>query len=91
VLARLEKNLDSSSDDLAASMKSVRETSAEIQKAVDALTAQNSVIAKLSAPDTAQSLGETVKNLQEISKGLLAVTRDTQKIVEGVSVIFQEK
>jgi phospholipid/cholesterol/gamma-HCH transport system substrate-binding protein len=91
VLAKLEKNLDSSSDDLAASMKSVRETTADIQKAVDALTAQNSVIAKLSAPDTARSLEETVKNLQEISKGLLTVTRDTQKIVEGVSVIFQEK
>ena len=91
VLAKLEKNLDSSSDDLAASMKSVRETSAEVQKAVDALTAQNSVISKLSAPDTAQSLEETVKNLQEISRGLLTVTKDTQKIVEGVSVIFQEK
>ena len=91
VLAKLEKNLDTSSDDLAVSMKSVRETTAEVQKAVDALTAQNSVISKLSSPDTAKSLEETVKNLQEISKGLLTVTKDTQKIVEGVSVIFQGK
>jgi len=49
------------------------------------------VIARLSAPGTGQSLDATVKNLEAISKGLLEVTKETQKIVEGVSVIFETK
>ncbi len=89
MLTRLQGNLDSSSDDLAASMKAIRKSSLDIQKAVEQLTAQNSVIAKLSAPATADSLATTVKNLESISQDLLNVTRDTQKIVQGVSTIFQ--
>jgi phospholipid/cholesterol/gamma-HCH transport system substrate-binding protein len=89
VLTQLKTNLNSSSDDLAASMKTVRKITDEVQVAVDQLTAQNSVIAKLSAPGTAESLDATVKNLQAISEGLLSVTKDTQKIVQGVSTIFQ--
>lgn len=91
LLARMEKNLDSSSEDLAASMKSIRASSADIQTAVAALTAQNTVIAKLSAPSTGQSLEVTVKNLESISKELLTATKETSKILEGVSVIFQSK
>ena len=55
------------------------------------LTAQKSVIATLSSPDVSQSLDVTVKNLEEISKSLLAVSQDTQKIVEGVKVIIDQK
>ena len=91
LVARMENNLGSSSDDLAASMKSIRKTSAEIQGAVDALTAQKSVIATLSSPDVSQSLDTTVKNLEEISKSLLQVSRDTEKIVQGVKVIIEQK
>jgi ABC-type transporter Mla subunit MlaD len=89
VLDRLETNLNSSGDDLAASLKAVRKSTADIQTAVDQLTAQNSVVATLSAPQTGESLAQTVKNLQEISQQLLSVTRDTQKIVQGVSTIFE--
>ena len=91
LLAKLDNNLTTSADDLAASMKSIRAGAADIQTAVAALTAQNSVIARLSAPGTGQSLDATVKNLEAISKGLLEVTKETQKIVEGVSVIFETK
>jgi methyl-accepting chemotaxis protein len=91
LVAKLEKNLDSSTDDLAASMKSVRASTADIQKAITALTAQNTVISKLSAPDTGQSLDATVKNLQAVSQELLTVTKETRKVIEGVSVIFENK
>ncbi len=91
LLAKLEGNLSSSSDDLAASMKSIRQSTADIQTAVAELTAKNSVISTLGAPDTAKSLETTVKNLEAISKELLTVTRDTQKIVQGVSTIFETK
>jgi|WetSurMetagenome_2_1015567.scaffolds.fasta_scaffold113993_2 phospholipid/cholesterol/gamma-HCH transport system substrate-binding protein len=91
MVAKLEKNLDSSTDDLAASMKSVRTSTADIQKAITALTAQNTVISKLSAADTGQSLDATVKNLQAVSQELLTVTKETRKVVEGVSAIFETK
>jgi phospholipid/cholesterol/gamma-HCH transport system substrate-binding protein len=91
MLARLDNNLTTSAEDLAASMKSIRAGTADIQAAVTALTAQNSVIARLSAPATGQSLDATVKNLEAISQGLLKVTKETQKIVEGVSDIFETK
>ena len=42
-------------EDLAASMKSIRASSADIQTAVAALTAQNTVISKLSAPVPARA------------------------------------
>jgi phospholipid/cholesterol/gamma-HCH transport system substrate-binding protein len=89
VLDRLQTNLDSSGDDLAASMKAVRKSTDQVQAAVEALTAQNSVIAKLSEPGTAESLAATVKNLEAISESLLSVSKDTQKIVQGVSTIFE--
>jgi phospholipid/cholesterol/gamma-HCH transport system substrate-binding protein len=91
VLANLEGNLNSSAGDLATSMKSVKEVTTQVQSAVASLTAQNSVIARLSAPATSQSLETTIRNLQDISAGLLTVTQDTQKIVQGISLIFQEK
>ena len=91
MLAKLDKNLTTSADDLAASMKSIRTGSADVQAAVAALTAQNSVIARLSAPGTGQSLDATVKNLEEMSQGLLKVAKEAQKVVEGVSAIFETK
>jgi phospholipid/cholesterol/gamma-HCH transport system substrate-binding protein len=91
LMAKLEDNLTTSSDDLAASMKAVRRSSEEIQSSVSKLTAQNSVIARMGSADTAQSLDTTVKNLEEISRGLLTVTKDTQKIVTGISSMFDQK
>jgi phospholipid/cholesterol/gamma-HCH transport system substrate-binding protein len=91
LVARMEANLNSSSDDLAASMKNIRQTSQDIQGAVTQLTAQKSVLSTLSSPQVSQSLDVTVKNLEEISKSLLAVSKDTQKIVEGVKVIIDRK
>jgi phospholipid/cholesterol/gamma-HCH transport system substrate-binding protein len=91
LVARMETSLDSSSDDLAASMKNIRRTSADIQVAVTQLTSQKSVISALSSPDVSQSLDVTVKNLEEISKSLLAVSKNTEKIVEGVRVIIEQK
>lgn len=89
LLAKLETNLTSSTDDLSASLKSIRQSTGDIQTAVTRLTAEKSVISTLSAPETAQSLDETVKNLQEISKGLVTVTNDAQKVVKGISTIFE--
>ncbi len=91
VLAKLDTDLSSSSADLAASMKSVRQSTEKIQTAVDALTAQGAIIQKLSTPETAKSLETTVKNLQEISQGLLDTTKEAQKVVKGVSDIFETK
>ena len=91
LLAKLDKSLAASADDLAASMKSIRAGSADIQTAVAALTAKNSVIARLAAPGTGQSLDATVKNLEEISQGLLKVTKDAEKVVEGLSDIFETR
>jgi phospholipid/cholesterol/gamma-HCH transport system substrate-binding protein len=88
LLAKLEGNLTTTTDDLAVSMRSIREISTEIQGVVTQLTNENSVIAKLGAPATAQSLETTVKNLEAISKGLLSVTRDAEKVVQGISAIF---
>jgi ABC-type transporter Mla subunit MlaD len=90
LLAKLETNLTGSADDLAASLKAVRQSTADIQIAVTRLTAEKSVISMLSAPATAQSLEATVKNLEEISKGLMTVTRDAQKVVSGISTIFEK-
>jgi phospholipid/cholesterol/gamma-HCH transport system substrate-binding protein len=91
LMAKLEGNLTSSSDDLAASMKALRKSSEAIQDSVAQLTAQNSVISKMGSPDTAKSLDDTVKNLEQISQGLLTVTRDAQKIVTGIGTIFDQK
>ncbi len=91
LMAKLEDNLTTSSVDLAASMTAVRKSSEEIQSAVSKLTAQNSVISRMGSAETAQSLDVTVKNLEEISKGLLTVTKDTQRIVTGISSIFDQK
>jgi phospholipid/cholesterol/gamma-HCH transport system substrate-binding protein len=89
VLDKLQGSVATSADDLSASMKSIRRVSDDVQTAVTALTAQNSIISTLGAPATAKSLETTLKNLEEISQGLLAVTRDTEKIVQGVGTIFQ--
>jgi ABC-type transporter Mla subunit MlaD len=91
LMAKMEGNLATSSDDLAASMKAIRKSSETIQGAVAQLTAQNSVISTIGSADTARSLDSTVKNLQEISQQLLTVTKDTQKIVNGISTIFDQK
>jgi methyl-accepting chemotaxis protein len=91
LIAKLEGNLTSSSDDLAASMKALRKSSEAIQDSVAQLTAQNSVISKMGSPDTAKSLDDTVKNLEQISRELLTVTRDAQKIVTGIGTIFDQK
>ena len=91
LVAKLDNNLTSSSDDLAASLKSIRQSTSDIQTAVAELTAKNSVIATLGAPDTGKNLETTMRNLEAISKELLAVTQDTQKIVKGVSTIFDTK
>ena len=91
LVAKLDGNLTSSSEDLAASLKSIRQSTSDIQTAVAELTAKNSVIATLGAADTGKSLETTMKNLEAISKELLVVTQDTQKIVKGVSTIFNTK
>ncbi len=89
VVDKLQADLSASGDDLTASLKAVRKSTADVQTAIEQLTAANSVIATLSQPSTAQSLAATVKNLQEISDQLLAVTKDAQKVVQGVSTIFE--
>ena len=89
LLAKLETNLTSSADDLAASLKAIRQSSGTIQTAVTQLTAEKSVISTPSSPAVAQSLDATVKNLEEISRGLVTVTRDAQKVVSGISAIFE--
>jgi len=91
LIAKLDGNLTTSSDDLAASMKAIRKSSEEIQSSVTQLTAQNSVISKMGSSDTAKSLDTTVKNLEQISQGLLSATKDAQKIVTGISSIFDQK
>jgi ABC-type transporter Mla subunit MlaD len=91
LMAKLEDNLTTSSQDLAASMKAVRKSSEEIQRSVDQLTAQNSVISKMGSTETAKSFDVTVKNLEEVSRGLLAVTKDTQKILSGIVSLFDQK
>ena len=89
VLARLEGDLGASADDLAVSMRTIRQVSSDIQGAVTQLTAQESVIGRLSSPAISQSLAATVKNLEDISKNLLTVTDEAQKIVVGVRQILQ--
>jgi len=91
LMAKLEGNLTASSDDLAASMKAIRKSSEAIQGSVAELTAQNSVIATMGSAETAKSLNATVKNLEQVSQGLLTVTKDTQKIVNGLGSIFDQK
>jgi phospholipid/cholesterol/gamma-HCH transport system substrate-binding protein len=89
LMARLEGNLTTSTDDLAASMSSVRQSTKDIQSAVTQLTAEKSVISSLSSSGTAQSLDATVRNLQAISEQLLTVSKETEKIVSGISSIFE--
>jgi methyl-accepting chemotaxis protein len=91
LLAKLEGNLTTSSDNLDASMKAIRKSSEAIETAVAQLTAQNSVISKMGSAETAKSLDTTVKNLEQISQGLLTVTKDAQKIVTGIGTIFEQK
>jgi methyl-accepting chemotaxis protein len=86
---KLEADLGTSADDLAASLKSIRKASGDIQVMVDQLSAKDSVVQTLASPDTSQSVQVTLKNLEEISRALLKATQDTQKIVEGVSTIFK--
>jgi phospholipid/cholesterol/gamma-HCH transport system substrate-binding protein len=86
---RLEGSLDTSADDLNASLKSIRTSTTEIQTMVDSLAAKGSIIQTLSSPDTSRSVSETLKNLQETSKALLKASQDAQKVVEGVSTIFK--
>jgi ABC-type transporter Mla subunit MlaD len=91
LMAKLDTNLTTSSDDLAASMKAIRKSSEAIQRSVTQLTSQTSVISTIGSPETARSLDTTVKNLEEVSRALLTVTRDTEKIVTGLSSIFEQK
>jgi ABC-type transporter Mla subunit MlaD len=86
---KLETDLGAGADDLAASLKSIRKASADIQVMVDQLSAKGSVVQTLASPDTSQSVSATLKNLEEISRSLLKTTQDTQKIVEGVSTILK--
>ncbi|HET6486457.1 MAG TPA: MlaD family protein [Spirochaetia bacterium] len=88
VSVSLEGNITSSSDDLSASMKSIRQASDQINQTVSQLTAQQSVLSKLSAPSTSQSLDVTLRNLQDISTNLLTVTKQAQTILQGVQDIF---
>jgi phospholipid/cholesterol/gamma-HCH transport system substrate-binding protein len=91
LVGKLESDLTESADNLSATMETVRRVSDDIQTAVGELTAQDSVIGTLSSPKISSSLETTVKNLEEISKNLLTVTRDTEKIVKGVREIFEAK
>ena len=45
----------------------------------------------MGSAETAKSLDTTVKNLEQISQGLLTVTKDAQKIVTGIGTIFEQK
>ena len=49
------------------------------------------MIAQLSDPGTAKSLDTTVVNLEAISQQLLTVSKDAQKIVQGISTIFESQ
>jgi len=91
LMAKLDDNLTTSSQDLAASMRAVRKSSEEIQRSVDQLTAQNSAITTMGSAETAKSLDATVKNMEEVSRGLLTVTKDAQKIVRGIVSLFDQK
>ena len=54
-------------------MKAIRKSSEAVETAVAQLTAQNSVISKMGSAETAKSLDTTVKNLEQISQGLLTM------------------
>jgi phospholipid/cholesterol/gamma-HCH transport system substrate-binding protein len=84
----LEGNLTSGSEDLAASLKSIRKTSNDIQLIVEQLSAKGSVIGTLSSAETSQRVDETLKNLQAISASLLKTSQETEKIVEGVRSVL---
>ncbi len=86
---KLETDLGASADDLAASLKSIRKATADVQVLVDQLSAKGSVVQTLASPDTSQSVAVTLKNLEDISRSLLKTTQDAQKIVEGVSAILK--
>ena len=45
----------------------------------------------MGSAETAKSLDATVKNIEEVSRGLLTVTKDAQKIVRGIVSLFDQK
>jgi ABC-type transporter Mla subunit MlaD len=90
VVTRLEGTVDTGARDLSSSLSAIRQTTTDIQTAVSKLTAQESIISRLGSPATAESLTAAVKNLEEVSKGLLAVTADAKKITEGVRSILEQ-
>ncbi len=91
LLKKLEGNLTTGSEDLAASLASLRRASAEIQVTVAKLTVQESVIGTLGSAETSRSIAATVRNLEEVSKSLLRVSDDAEKVTAGVREIFQTK
>jgi ABC-type transporter Mla subunit MlaD len=88
LIGKLEGNLTTGSEDLAASLKSIKATSAEVQAIVEKLSAKDSVVGALSSPEAATRVGETLKNLKDVSDALLKASQDAQKIVEGVRAIL---
>ncbi len=91
LLKKLEANLTTGSEDLAASLASLRKASAEIQDTVAKLTVQESVIGTLGSAETSRSITATVRNLEEVSKSLRRVSDDAEKVAAGVREIFQTK
>jgi phospholipid/cholesterol/gamma-HCH transport system substrate-binding protein len=88
VIVKLEENLTVGSSDLASSLKTLKNTTDDIQVMVDQLNTKNSVIGMLASPQTSQSLTATLTNLEEMSSsltnssviGLLASSETSQSL-----------
>jgi phospholipid/cholesterol/gamma-HCH transport system substrate-binding protein len=88
LIAKIEGNLTTGSEDLAASLASIKTSSADIQLIVEKLSAKDSVVTALSSPESAAGVAETLKNLKDVSSVLLKTSQDAQKLVEGITKIL---
>lgn len=91
LIDQLGSDLGGGSADLAESLKSIRKISNDVEGIVTGLTAGDSLIGSLSSPATSQNITAILKNLEEMSRSLLAVSRETEAIMGDIRKSFEGK
>jgi ABC-type transporter Mla subunit MlaD len=91
LIGQLGSDLGAGSSDLAESLRSIRKISADVEVIVTRLTASDSLVGSLSSPATSQNVAVILKNLEEMSRSLLAVSRETEAIMVDIRKSFEGK
>jgi len=91
LIEQLGADLGNSSSDLAESLKSIRKISSDVEVIVAGLTSRDSLVGNLSSPATAQNVAAILKNLEDMSRTLLTVSRELETLMTSIRQSFEGK